>query len=206
MKFLGEDNLYWALVFCFTVYNKENYLNIKRALDKIKLDILVDYHEILQKNLDKPNTDMDFITLIQSTDTIRATTLSCSQREAKRQVDEVLKLNTKEEQDQAFSKLQSELCNSDSLIIKNIIKQIEIVAKKDEIINSELKEIYNLEMKKISEYMLRITYNIYNRCRMREEYNKNLEINCHKSDSQRRQYHQGRGNLHREGKSLVKRK
>ena len=90
LKFLGEDNLYWALVFCFTVYNKDNYVNIKKALDKIRIDILLDYHEILQKSLNNPTTDMDFITLIQSADSIRRITLSCCNREIQSQMEKVL--------------------------------------------------------------------------------------------------------------------
>lgn len=204
LKFLGEDNLYWALVFCFTVYNKDNYVNIKKALDKIRIDILLDYHEILQKSLNNPTTDMDFITLIQSADSIRRITLSCCNREIQSQMEKVLKLGSKEEQDQELYKFQSELCSNDNLVIKNLIKKVEIITEKDKITNSELNEIYDLEMQRIPEYMLKVTCDIYNRYWTREEYIKNYEIISHKNDSICKQYHQNRGSFHREGKSLVK--
>lgn len=204
LKYLGEENLYWALVFCFTVYNKENYLDIKKVADRISLDILVDYHEVLQKNLE--NSDIDFVSLLQSIDALRATTLSCSYREARKQIEEIMKLSTKEEQEEAYYKLQLELGEADNLITRNVIQEVGIMIKKDKALSPELEEFYILEIQKITEYILKDINIVYNKYKMREDYNKNLPINGYKSDSKYKLYHQSRRDLHREGKALVKRR
>lgn len=206
LKYLGEDNLYWALVFCFTVYNKENYIDIKKALNKIRLDILTDYHEILQKNLENLNPDTDFISLIQFIDTLRTTVLGCSYREARKQIEEIMKLAKAEDQEKAYYRLYSELEKGNHSIINSVIQEVNTIIKKNKILSPELEEVYTLEIQKITEYTLKDINTVYNRYKRREDYNKNLPINGYKLDSKYKLYHQSRRDLHREGKALLKRR
>ena len=204
IKYLGKDNLYWALVFCFTVTTNEDYKTIKKCLNRTRIDILLDYHEQLQKKLEESNYDIGFTSFIEKIDIIRTMALRFAYNEARILNEEISKLDDYKKKE-AYNLLISSLEDKSNPNIENAIMKFSQEARK--LITTdqeELEKVILLEIQKIPEYILNRCRDDYRKFNRQQGVNQRLVIAAYENDSKRRLCNPKRSNLRRSGKSLVR--
>ena len=205
IKFLGEENLYWALLFCFTVINREDYNEIKKHLNRIRLDILTDYHESLQSNLENKAPEISFISYLEAIDTIRTICLRLAYNESKRINEEITKLDTDDLKETAYDLLISTLKDKSNEIIESTTKKFnEEVKNKVNVASEYIKDICLLESNKISSYILNDCREYYRSYKYKKDSNKRSVINEYEIASKKRLTNSHRMDVHRVGKSLFR--
>lgn len=202
-KHLNPEDKEWVINFCYKVLTHEGYKKIKKCLNTTRIDILVDYHETLEKELSVKDED-EFIELITMMYQIRVLAMSLTHREIEKINIEISKLDSNEEKHSAYEVLISNLETNTTNLMQNIINKFnQEVTEKFDITNEQTKQSHLLEQNRLLKYALEDAKDYYMRYKYKENSDLRQEYKNYEIASKQRNYNPSRRNVHREGKYLI---
>lgn len=161
IKYLGEENLEWALEFCNLVLENDNYERLRKTLNNIKMNIAASYHEIIIRKLKDDNTSIDNIeNFLKSADQIMSKAMAASSISSNLGAGNCCSLKDTEELLKLYY-TQRELLEAGDLDLLLLAEQKFIVNVEPFLNNrdSDLVYVFNQEKQNIKLYMLSILNN-----------------------------------------------